>query len=68
LSEGEKLYDFLYFIAPTQFKLYGTETVKMILANLRCYKLKATPGVKTTSLAGAKKCKDSSYSNPFGRL
>jgi hypothetical protein len=28
-------------------------TLKMILANLGCYKLKAIPGVKTTSPVGA---------------
>jgi hypothetical protein len=32
----------------TQFRSYGAETEKMILAILRCYKLKATPGFKTT--------------------
>jgi hypothetical protein len=39
----------------TQFRSYGTETGKMILANLGCKKLKATPGVKTTSPAGAER-------------
>jgi hypothetical protein len=31
----------------------------MILANLGCYKLKATSGIKATSPAGAKRCTDS---------
>jgi hypothetical protein len=33
---------------------YSAETGKMILANLGCYKLKATPGVKTAHPAGSK--------------
>jgi hypothetical protein len=47
---------------------YGTETVKGIFANLDCYKLKATPGVKPTTPAGAKRCIDSNNSNPLCRL
>jgi hypothetical protein len=36
----------------TQFNLKaGAETGEIILAYLGCYKLKATPGVKTTSPA-----------------
>jgi hypothetical protein len=37
-----------------QFLSYGAETGKIILANLECYKLYATPGVNTTSPTGAK--------------
>jgi hypothetical protein len=35
----------------TQFSLYDAETEEIIVAYLGCYKLKATPGFKTTSLA-----------------
>jgi hypothetical protein len=44
----------LFSSTQTQLRLYGAKTRKMILANLGCYKLEATPGVKTTSPAGAK--------------
>jgi hypothetical protein len=56
--------------APTQFRSSQDKTTtqkqeKMILTNLGYYKLKAAPEVKTTSLAGAKTCIDSSNSNKF---
>jgi hypothetical protein len=35
---------------------YGPETGKVIFANLGCYKLNATLGIKTTSPAGAERC------------
>jgi hypothetical protein len=38
----------------------GLKTGKLNLAYLGCYKLKATPEVKTTLPAGAKRCRDSS--------
>jgi hypothetical protein len=38
-----------FYGTPTQISSYGAETENMILANLGCYKLKATQGVKTTS-------------------
>jgi hypothetical protein len=44
------------------------KTGKMILANLGCYKLEATPGVKITSPVEAKRCIDSNNFNPFNRL
>jgi hypothetical protein len=44
------------------------EKVKMILPNLSCYKLKATPKVKTTPPTGVKRCTDFSISNRFSRL
>jgi hypothetical protein len=42
---------------------YGAQTGKVILTFLGCNKLKATPEVKTTSSAGAKRCIDTSNSN-----
>jgi hypothetical protein len=46
---------------------YGAKTGKMILASLRCYKLSATQGVKTTSQAVAKRrTKDSNNSTHLG--
>jgi hypothetical protein len=51
-----------YCGAQTQFRSYGTKTGKMILADLWYYKLKASPGVKITSPASAKRCLDSSNS------
>jgi hypothetical protein len=45
-----------FYKAPTQLRLYGTKTGKIILANLRRYRLKAASGEKTTSPAAAKRC------------
>jgi hypothetical protein len=57
-----------FYRAPTQLRSYSAETSTMILANLGCYNFNATPGVKTILPAGAKRCIESSYSNPFSRL
>jgi hypothetical protein len=51
-----------FYCASTRFWSCGAETGMMILVNLGRYKLKATPAVKTTSPAGAKRCLDL---NPF---
>jgi hypothetical protein len=44
---------------------YGAENGKMILVKLGLTNFKATPGVKTTSPAGANGCIDSRHLNPF---
>jgi hypothetical protein len=51
-----------------QFRSYGAEPKKIILANLGCYKLKATQGIETISSAEAKRYIDFSNLNPFSRL
>jgi hypothetical protein len=56
-----------FYGAQTQIKSNDVETGKMILANLE-YKLKVTPGVKTTSFANAHRCIDANYSKTYSRI
>jgi hypothetical protein len=50
---------FIWFYgASTWYKSYGAETGKMVMANIGVINFKATPGVKTTSPAGAMRCID----------
>jgi hypothetical protein len=54
-----------FYGASTQFRSYGAETGKMIMASLGCYKFDATPGVKTSPPAGAKRCTDFQIFEPI---
>jgi hypothetical protein len=53
-SGDEEFVLFCLTVHQFQFWPYGTKTGTMILAN-RVLKLEATPGLKTTSPAGAKR-------------
>jgi hypothetical protein len=45
------IYMVWFYGAPTQLRLYGAKTGKMILANLGCYKFKKHQGSDITSLS-----------------
>jgi hypothetical protein len=57
-----------FYGAPSQLRLYGAKGRKMVLAYTGDYNVKATAGVKTSLPAGAKRCIDSSNSNPFSSI
>ena len=57
-----------FYGAPTQFRSYGAEQERWFWLTPGVKNLKATPGVKTTSPAGAKRYIDSNCSIPFSRL
>ena len=52
-----------FYGAPTQYRSYGAEHERWLTPCVKI--LKATPGVKPTSLAGAKRYIDSNCSIPF---
>jgi hypothetical protein len=54
-----------FYDTPTQFRSYDAETGKLISAFSGCFKLKATLGTKTISPAEARRCIDSSKTDPF---